>query len=434
MGPPSKEASEASSLSGTVVVSGLAFAACDRGVYGPLQRRERINGMDFSLNAEQARFRDELRAWLRDNLAGSAGRAAAPEDAEEGGERRREWQRRVHEAGYAGVSWPVEYGGRGLSLIESMIVNEEMARAKAPDLVNVIGLNMAGPTIIHHGTPEQKSKHLRNILDATDIWCQGFSEPNSGSDLASLQTRAVPDGDDFVVNGQKVWTTLGHVAKWCILLTRTGSADEKHAGLTYLIVDMQSPGVEVKPLVQLTGDAEFNEIYFTDVRVPRSNLLGGVGEGWRVAMTTLMHERATLGVALQVRSRIAFDDLVTLVRAGGDGNPLLRQKLAQLHIETEAMRFNGYRGLTRMLRGEPPGPEGSINKLMWSEVNQRLMDTALEVLGPAALLAAGEESAPDGGRWSYQFLRSRANSIEGGTSEVLRNILAERVLGLPRSR
>ena len=398
--------------------------------------------MDFSLTPEQAAFRDELRAWLRENLADELATPLPAMGAEEGVERRRRWQRRVHEAGYAGVAWPREYGGRGLSLIESMIVYEEMARAKAPDMINVIGLNMAGPTIIHHGTPEQKARYLQPLLRADEIWCQGFSEPNSGSDLASLQTRAVLDGDHFVVNGQKVWTTLGHVAKWCILLTRTGSADDKHAGLTYLIVDMESPGVEVKPLRQLTGDAEFNELYFTDVRVPRSNLLGEVGGGWRVAMTTLMHERATLGVALQVRSRIAFDELVTLARSGnGDGagaathaDALVRQKLAQLYIENEAMKFNGYRGLTRMLRGEPPGPEGSINKLMWSEVNQRIMGTALDVLGPAGLLAEGEESAPAGGRWSYQFLRSRANSIEGGTSEVLRNILAERVLGLPRSR
>jgi alkylation response protein AidB-like acyl-CoA dehydrogenase len=399
--------------------------------------------MDFSLTSEQARYRDELRAWLRENLADELAAPPPAMGAGEGVERRRRWQRRVYEAGYAGVSWPREYGGRGLSLIESMIVHEEMARAKAPDMVNVIGLNMAGPTIIHHGTQAQKERYLQPLLRADEIWCQGFSEPNSGSDLASLQTRAVDAGDHFVVNGQKVWTTLGHVAKWCILLTRTGSADSKHAGLTYLIVDMESPGVEVKPLVQMTGDAEFNEIYFSDVRVPKENLLGGVGEGWRVAMTTLMHERATLGVALQVRTRIAFDDLVELARAGGDGNggaaphagdALVRQKLAQLYIETEAMKFNGYRGLTRMLRGEPPGPEGSINKLMWSEVNQRLMDTAMELVGPDALLADGEESAPAAGRWSYHFLRSRANSIEGGTSEVLRNILAERVLGLPRSR
>jgi alkylation response protein AidB-like acyl-CoA dehydrogenase len=290
--------------------------------------------MDFSLTTEQAAFRDELRAWLRDNLAQEKNAPAAPMGAEDGVERRRRWQRKVFEAGFAGVSWPKQYGGRGLSLIESMIVYEEMASAKAPDMINVIALNMAGPTIIHHGTDEQKARYLQPMLTADEIWCQGFSEPNSGSDLASLQTRAVPDGDDFVVNGQKVWTTLGHVAKWCILLTRTGSAEEKHSGLTYLIVDMESPGVEVKPLVQMTGDAEFNEIYFTNVRVPRANLLGGVGEGWRVAMTTLMHERATLGVALQVRSRIAFDELVALARGTGSNgdaaaaDPLVRQKLA----------------------------------------------------------------------------------------------------------
>jgi alkylation response protein AidB-like acyl-CoA dehydrogenase len=396
--------------------------------------------MDFSLTTEQARFRDELRAWLRDNLAEELATPLPPMGSRDALERRQRWQRRLYEAGFVGVAWPKEYGGRGLSLIESMIVNEELSKAKAPDLINVIGLNMAGPTIMHHGTPEQKAKHLQGILTADDIWCQGFSEPNSGSDLASLQTRAVEDGDHFVVNGQKVWTTLGHVAKWCILLTRTGSAEEKHSGLTYLIVDMKSPGVEVKPLVQMTGDAEFNEIYFTDVRVPRSNLLGGVGEGWRVAMTTLMHERATLGVALQVRTRVAFEELAALARetrANGEAksaDPLVRQKLAQLFIETEVMRFNGYRGLTSMLRGDPPGPEGTINKLMWSEVNQRLMETALEVMGPAALLAEGESAAPNDGRWTYGFLRSRANSIEGGTSEVLRNIIAERVLGLPRSR
>jgi alkylation response protein AidB-like acyl-CoA dehydrogenase len=396
--------------------------------------------MDFSLSPEQARFRDELRSWLRDNLAGELATPLPPMGSRDALERRQRWQRTLYEAGFVGVSWPKEFGGRGLSLIESTIVNEELSKAKAPDLINVIGLNMAGPTIIHHGTAEQKQQYLQGILTADDIWCQGFSEPNSGSDLASLQTRAVEDGDHFVVNGQKVWTTLGHVAKWCILLTRTGSADEKHSGLTYLVVDMKSPGVEVKPLVQMTGDAEFNEIYFTDVRVPRANLLGGVGEGWRVAMTTLMHERATLGVALQVRTRVAFDELAALARETHDNgdaraaDPLVRQRLAQLFIETEVMRFNGYRGMTAMLRGEPPGPEGTINKLMWSEVNQRLMETALEVMGPAALLAEGEAAAPNQGRWSYGFLRSRANSIEGGTSEVLRNIIAERVLGLPRSR
>jgi alkylation response protein AidB-like acyl-CoA dehydrogenase len=396
--------------------------------------------MDFSLSTDEARFRDGLRAWLRENLsASSSGRGQITGDTETLEDRRR-WQRTVYEAGYAGVSWPVEFAGRGGTLMQQMIVNEEMASAKAPDLINVIGLFMAGPTIIAHGTQEQKQRYLKPLLRGDEIWCQGFSEPNSGSDLASLRTRAVVDGDDFVINGQKVWTTLAHVARWCILLTRTESVEAAHSGLTYIIVDMQSPGIEVKPLRQMTGDAEFNEIYFTDVRVPRVNVLGAIGEGWRVAMTTLMHERASLGVGLQVRSRIAVDDLRTLARAtqanghSRADDALVRQRIAQLVIEVEAMKFNSYRGLTQMLKGEEPGPEGSINKLMWSEVNQRIQETALEVIGPYGALAEGEERAPQRGRWSYSFLRARANSIEGGTSEVLRNILAERVLGLPRSR
>jgi alkylation response protein AidB-like acyl-CoA dehydrogenase len=394
--------------------------------------------MDFSLTPERQAFRDELRGWLRDNLTDEfrvrRGRVADPEWVAV----RLRWQRRVYEGGYAGISWPKEYGGRGASLIEEMIFNQEIVGARAPEMINGIGLYMAGPTIIAHGTPGQKTRYLAPLLSGEEIWCQGFSEPNSGSDLASLRTRALRDGDDYVVNGQKVWTTLGHVARFCILLTRTGTPESRHGALTYLIVDMTSPGVEVRPLRQITGDAEFNEIYFTDVRVPAANLLGEEGAGWKVAMTTLMHERASLGVGLQVRTRIALEDLMTLARAAHPGNgglhPLLRQEIAQLAIDVEAMRLNSYRGLTRMLRGEQPGPEGSINKLMWSEVNQRLCDTALEVVGAQSLLGEGEELAEAEGRWSYAMLRSRANSIEGGTSEVLRNILAERVLGLPRGR
>jgi alkylation response protein AidB-like acyl-CoA dehydrogenase len=396
--------------------------------------------MDFSLSPEETRFRDDLRGWLHDNLDDSWRVGGEPAGSLTSIERRRNWQRLAYEAGYVGVAWPVESGGRGGTLMQQMIVNEEMALAKAPDMVNVIGLFMAGPTIMAHGTDDQKRRHLEPLLRADEIWCQGFSEPNSGSDLASLRTRAVVDGDDFVINGQKVWTSLGHVARWCILLTRSESAETAHSGLTYLIVDMQSPGVEVKPLRQLTGDAEFNEIYFTDVRVPKSNLLGEIGGGWRVAMTTLMHERSSLGVGLQVRTRIALDELRQLARQTRENghtkadSPVLRQRIAQLVIEVEAMKLNGYRGLTAMLRGEQPGPEGSINKLMWSELNQRIQETALDVLGPSAMYGDGEARAPERGHLSYAFLRSKGNSIEGGTSEVLRNILAERVLGLPRSR
>ena len=392
--------------------------------------------MDFSLSPEETRFRDEVRDWLRDNLDDHIREHVTGDDIEQ----RRAWQRRVHEAGFAGVSWPRELGGQGGTLMQEVIVNQEMAAARAPDLVNIIGLYMAGPTILAHGTPEQRARYIPPLLRADEIWCQGFSEPNSGSDLASLRTRAAIDGDDFVVSGQKVWTSFAHVARWCILLTRTDASETAHAGLTYLIVDMHSPGIEVRPLRQITGDAEFNEMYFTDVRVPRANLLGEVGGGWRVAMTTLMHERATLGVGLQVRARIALDALRALARetvvdgVPRSADPLVRQQIAQLSIEVEAMRLNGLRGLTKVLHGEQPGPEGSVNKLMWSELNQRIAETALDLLGPYATLAEGDERAPLGGRWAHGYLRSRANSIEGGTSEVLRNILAERVLGLPRTR
>ena len=393
--------------------------------------------MDLSLSAEQEQFRDQLRAWLRENLTEEFRIPRGQLADREAVERRKSWQRRLHEGGYVGITWPEEYGGRGLSVMEEVILNTELVAARAPDSINVIGLYMAGPTIIAHGTQAQKRRYLAPLLRGDEIWCQGFSEPNSGSDLASLQTRAVRDGDDYVVNGQKVWNTLGHAAKWCLLLVRTGPADSRHGGLTYLILDMHAPGVEIRPLRQITGDAEFNELFFTDVRVPLENLLGEEGGGWTVAMTTLMNERGTLGVGLQVRSRIALEELVALARrtgAEGGVDPVMRQRIAQLAMDIEAMRINSYRGLTGILRGGAPGPEGSINKLMWSEVNQRLCDTALEVVGANGMLAASDELAVAGGLWSYAALRSRANSIEGGTSEVLRNILAERVLGLPRNR
>ena len=393
--------------------------------------------MDLTLSAEQEAFRDELRAWLRENLTDDVRIPRGKIGQKEVVERLKGWQRRLFDGGYVGITWPREFGGRGLSVMEEVILNTELVAARAPDAINVIGLYMAGPTIIAHGTEEQKRTYLPPLLRGDEIWCQGFSEPNSGSDLASLQTRAVRDGDHYVVNGQKVWNTLGHAARWCLLLVRTGAADSRHGGLTYLILDMQAPGVEIRPLRQMTGEAEFNELFFTDVRIPVANLLGDEGGGWGVAMTTLMNERGTLGVGLQVRSRIALEELVALARHSapkGAVDPVMRQRIAQLAMDIEAMRINSYRGLTGILRGGGPGPEGSINKLMWSEVNQRLCDTALEVVGANALLASDDEAATAGGRWAYAALRSRANSIEGGTSEVLRNILAERVLGLPRNR
>lgn len=350
----------------------------------------------------------------------------------------RQWSRKLFEAGYAGLTWPEEYGGAGAPYTHQAIFLEEVARAEAPEHIGIIGLGMAGPTIMFHGTQEQKSRYLQPILSGEEVWCQAFSEPEAGSDLASLRAQAVREGDEFVVTGQKVWSSFAHIADWCILVTRTDPEAPKHEGLTYLLVDMHSDGVEVRPLRQVTGDPEFNEIFFNDVRVPVSNVVGEIGSGWQVAMTTLLHERGTLGFALTARLEVQMTKLVKLARdvsvngRRAADDPLIRDALARQWIELQALRFTNYRALTKLMTDGVPGPEGSVAKLHWSESNQRLGKLALRVLGPRAQLS-GEESIW-GGYWQYQQLRSRGNTIEAGTSEILRNIIAERVLGLPRSR
>jgi alkylation response protein AidB-like acyl-CoA dehydrogenase len=396
--------------------------------------------MDFRDSPEEAAFRKEVRDWLTTNLDTAGIRSQLSISAED--ERvdvLRAWQRKLHEGGWAGVSWPKEYGGRGSSLIEQAIFYQEMARAKAPQPINVIGLGMAGPTIISHGTPAQKERHLEKILSADEIWCQGFSEPGAGSDLAGLRSTAVEDGDSYIINGQKVWTTLAHIADWCIFLARTDADAPKHKGITYFLVDMHSPGIEVRPLKQMSGNAEFNEMFFTDVRVPKENVLGQLNDGWRVAMTTLMHERGTLGFALSVQARIALDGVIELARTQkingkpAINDPVVRQRIAQLHVEIEAMRLTNYRALGTIIKTGVPGPEGSLGKLLWSESVQKLGDLAIELLGNDGLLASSKRREDVRG-WQYLHLRSRAHTIEAGTSEILRNIIAERVLGLPKHR
>jgi alkylation response protein AidB-like acyl-CoA dehydrogenase len=386
--------------------------------------------MDLRDTPEEAAFRAELRAWLEENLPeelqghrGGAARFDGPE--------MRAWSRALHDAGYVGLTWPEEYGGGGAPYTHQAIFLEEMARAEAPPHVGVIGIGMAGPTIVAHGTEEQKSRYLERILSVEEIWCQGFSEPGAGSDLAGVRTSARGEDGVFVVNGQKVWSSFAHLADFCILLTRSDPESSRHAGLTYLIVDMHAPGVDVRPLRQITGEAEFNEIFFTDVRVPAENLLGEIGGGWQVAMTTLLHERGTLGFALQATLEVQIRKLVGLARDRG-ADQLQRDRIAREWIELQGLRYTNYRSLSALVKTGLPGPEGSISKLVWSEANQRVTKLALELLGPDAALAAG--NAPYGGYWQYQQLRSRGNTIEAGTSEVLRNIVAERVLGLPYSR
>jgi alkylation response protein AidB-like acyl-CoA dehydrogenase len=388
--------------------------------------------VDFRDSPDEAAFRAELRSWLASELPADWG-DREPHVGRWNFDEARRWTRALFDAGYAGLTWPKDYGGRGLPPTYQGIYLEETARIDAPDHVGVIGLGMAGPTIIAHGTPEQKEAHLRGILSGDTIFCQGFSEPGSGSDLASVRTRAVREGDEFVVNGQKVWSSYAHVADYCILLTRSEEGSQKHRGLTYLLVDMHSDGVDVRPLRQITGDPEFNEVFFTDVRVPVSNVVGEIGSGWGVAMTTLLHERGTLGFALTARLEALFRRLVTTAqKTGAAGDPLIRDRIADLYVDLQGLRFTNYRSLAALMRTGVPGPEGSVAKLHWSEANQRLTSLARELLGTEGQLDG--EGGFWGGYWQYQQLRSRGNTIEAGTSEILRNIVAERVLGLPRSR
>ena len=396
--------------------------------------------MDLNFSPEQEEFRAKVQAFLRENLPPGWGQAGFRPEGMSMTDFLRDWQRRLYEGGFLGMAWPKEFGGQGASQIEMAIFNEEVARVRAPAPLNVLGLTMAAPTIITYGTDEQKKRYLSKILSCEEIWCQGFSEPNSGSDLAAARTRAELKGDEFVVNGQKVWTTLGHIADWCMLVVRTDPDAPKHRGLSYLLVDMKSPGITVKPLRQMTGESEFNEMFFEDVHVPRQNLLGGLNEGWRVATTTLMNERGTTALASVMRYRIVFDEILDLVRsmtrngAPAISDPVVRQRLAQFYVELEMLRFTSYRAFSQILRGGNPGPEGSISKLAWSELNQRMQEFVIELEGPASQLVKGSPYAVQGGRWQQHFLRSRGNTIEGGTSEIQRNIIAERVLGLPRAR
>jgi alkylation response protein AidB-like acyl-CoA dehydrogenase len=381
--------------------------------------------VDLRDTPEEAAFRTELRAWIEANLTDEIRRGRF----EEAG---RTWSRALYEAGYAGLTWPKEYGGESAPYSHQAIFLEEMARAEAPPHLGVIGLGMAGPTIVAHGTDAQKQQHLEKILSTEEIWCQGFSEPDAGSDLSAVRTTARQENGHFVVNGQKVWSSFAHIADWCLLVTRSDPESERHAGLTYMLVDMHAPGVEVRPLRQITGEAEFNEIFFTDVEVPAENVLGEVGGGWQVAMTTLLHERGTLGFALTAGLESQIRKLIALAKEKG-ATEVQRDAIAREWIGLQAVRYTNYRSLTTLMKTGIPGPEGSGAKLWWSEANQRVTKLALELLGPEAQLLEADGNVQPG-YWQHQQLRSRGNTIEAGTSEILRNIIAERVLGLPRSR
>jgi alkylation response protein AidB-like acyl-CoA dehydrogenase len=381
--------------------------------------------MDFDYPPEAEAFRKEFRAWLDEHLDErfrGEGLGVSMEMGPERVEVLREWNRMLADARYAAIAWPEEYGGRGAGIMEQVVFAEEMHRAKAPGTLNPLGLSNIAPAIIQHGTQQQKEDLLPRMLRGDDIWCQGFSEPDAGSDLASLKTSAVLDGEHFVVNGQKTWNTLGHLANWCALLVRTDPEAPKHRGISYLLVDMTLPGVEVRPLVTITGEKEFNEIFFTDVRVPKDALLGPLHEGWRVAMTTLAYERGTVA-NLHLGLRAKIRGLLDVAKENGAAqDPVLRQELARLYLEGELLKLVSDRAISGALHGRDLGPEGSIAKLVWSETEQHLGEVAGDVLG------AGANSGP----WGRDRVYMRALTIAGGTTQVNKNILATRILGLPR--
>jgi len=390
--------------------------------------------VDFSYSPEDEAFRKEARDWLEENLPESW---RVTEDTlttrEDSFKIALDWQKRLYKRGWVGLTWPKEYGGGGGTLMQQVILSEELAKARAPGVANSLGVGMAGPTISSFGTEEQKKRFIPKLLSGEEIWCQGFSEPDAGSDLANLKTRAIREGDYYIVNGQKVWSTLAQHGDWCLLLVRTDpDAEPKHRGITYLLMDMKTPGIEVRPLKQMTGDFEFNEMFLDNVRVPVSNRLDEENRGWYVAMGTLAFERAGMGRAIMFK-QVLNEIFGLAARTKRNGIPAIkdstiRQRLAQCAIECEIIRLNSYRSLSASLKGGPPGPEEMFSKLFWSEMNQRMTELATQILGIDSVIEGGGEAQ----LWQYRFLRSKGNTLEQGSSEILRNVIGERVLGIPR--
>jgi alkylation response protein AidB-like acyl-CoA dehydrogenase len=392
--------------------------------------------MDFDDSPEEAAFRAEARAWLEAHAQPKTGDVDWSRNFHSNDEavreefirRCKEWQALLYDEGWAGITWPREYGGRGGTRIHQVIFNQEQARFDVATGMFEVGIGMAGPTLLRHGTPEQKDRYLRPMLRGDEVWCQLFSEPGAGSDLASLATKAVRDGDEFVVNGQKVWTSGAHFCQWGILLARTNRDAPKHRGITYFLVDMSSPGVEIRPLRQATGWAHFNEVFLTDVRVPAANVVGEVDAGWDVARTTLGNERSSIAGGTQAR---IFEDLVRLARSyGRDADPVVRQRLAEVYIRGRIVTFLGYRMLTALSHGREPGPEASVTKLLYSRQWADAAALGLAIEGAAGTLAG--EDAPVEGFWQVYHLNQYSVRIGGGTDEVQHNVIGERVLGLPR--
>ncbi len=392
--------------------------------------------MDLTYSPEDRTFRDRTRRWLEQNV---------PRDDLKTLAQRKAWHRKLYEAGYVGMLWPKEYGGWGATPMQQAIVQDEMARIGAPPSINGLGIGFIGPTIIVHGTDEQKQRYLRKMLTAEEIWCQLYSEPNAGSDLASLRTRAERAGDHFVVNGQKIWTSSGPIADWGILLARTDPKAPKHRGISCFLLNMRQPGVEVRPLRQITGHALFSEVFMTNARAETRDLIGRLQQGWEIAQTTLGYERGGNSLGRVTRYAISFSRLVnTAKELRRKGRPLIedaavRAKLGRMYAELEVQRYAGLRVLSALEKGEAPGAASSITKLSYTEFEKRFYETALEILGPSGqLMSPGEgaeevdTSSGEPGTWATAFLWSRAGTIYSGSSEIQKNIIGERVLGLPK--
>ena len=395
--------------------------------------------MDLNYTAEDQAFRAHVRQWLKENM---------PKKKLETLDEKREWHTKLYNAGFLGMGWPKEYGGQEARPMEQAIVGEEMARANAPSGLNGLGIGIVAPTLIHHGTEQQKRDHVKRILTAEELWCQLYSEPNSGSDLASLQCRADVDGDEFVVNGQKIWTSGAYQSDWGILLARTDRSAPKHQGISCIMVDMHQPGVEVRPLKQISGSSEFCEVFFTNLRIVADNLIGEMNAGWRIAQTTLGYERGGNTLSRVARLQESFDRIIAVCKRLKRNNrpaiedPAVRQKLGEIYAEIEVLRYASLRLLSRLEKGQRPGPEASISKLHYSELDKHVQELFLDILGPYGQQIGGvpEEFAmePDAeaygepGSWAYSFFWSRAGTIYAGSSEIQKNILGERVLGLPK--
>lgn len=395
--------------------------------------------MDLSYSEQDQAFRKQVRAWMKKNVPKknpAFGKLAADDPRRI--ERAKEWQRSLYQAGYVAMGWPKEYGGQGDSnVMRQTIVNEELVLAKAPGLIGASGLTMLGPTLLQCGTDQQKHRYLPKVLTAEEIWCQGYSEPGSGSDLASLRTRAELVGDEFIINGQKVWTSGAQFSDWMFCLVRTDPDAPKHRGISYVLIDMKAPGITVRPLVQMTGDAGFNEVFFEDVRVPRENLVGELNQGWMVANATLFHERNMLSST--TRTQLMMQNLIRLARSHerygkpAAEDPVIRQKLAELLGRVEAMKYHSLRQLTDVIKGRQPGLGAMVNKLVGTELNHNICALALELMNSYAPLKRGADQVIDNGVWQYEFMFTLGLIIGGGTSQIQKNIISERGLGMPKS-